>query len=694
MSRFLTYTLNGSSSLILVSIAFDRWHKVCRPLRAFFTERRAKRTCAGAVALSALLSSPSLLLYGDLTVPIVGTPQVGVTCLVSDDYIDTWWPLVFYSLYFSCYLTLVVALTVLYSLIAVRLVQLKRQQKERLAAKYAGLRSSKLLSLSQDNLATLAPEGRWRGEEQGEGDGANHDVQTPLLMEGTEPGAPDHLSCTPALPAGPQRVQIDSDRPRSVTFRLPRRSSGSADGGQTQPTVLVRHNGPHTPTPDIITADDRNRREEAVVESEGDPVTADGVDDPLAPLVAREDVPSLTQHLLLQQHDHLADISFAESHDDTDEFEQGLHFVRQTDISWQHNPIASTVLLDGASPDNTDDDRHKDTDNDRHGDTDDNSHEDTNDDEHEASKDDGHEASKDDGHEASKDDGHEASKDDGHEHTEDERHEDMDGDKHQVTDDNRHEDTDDSRQEDTNDSRYEDTDDDSKNVTDEEVGSSSCLLGDSRARLRVHQTKSDSLIVPSLRPRTADHAGGSIHKTSSDSNLVVADRQRDDDSSARRSLLLPPGGYPGGHTPTSRLPTPESGSPKGGESQPVLLSSRLIVERLNKKMAYRPAKTTRMLFAISIVFVISFLPFFCVVITRAAQGRAFLAGLSDTGVVLISIFIRSSFLSNAANPIIYGLCNKQFRTECSHILQRCHGKRRDVTLRVIEATDDALGSHS
>ena len=29
VSRFLTYTLNGASSLILVSIALDRWYKVC-----------------------------------------------------------------------------------------------------------------------------------------------------------------------------------------------------------------------------------------------------------------------------------------------------------------------------------------------------------------------------------------------------------------------------------------------------------------------------------------------------------------------------------------------------------------------------------------------------------------------------------------------------------------------------------------
>ena len=121
------------------------------------------------------------------------------------------------------------------------------------------------------------------------------------------------------------------------------------------------------------------------------------------------------------------------------------------------------------------------------------------------------------------------------------------------------------------------------------------------------------------------------------------------------------------------------------------------MERLSKKMAYRPAKTTRMLFAISLVFVASFLPFFCVVMARAAQGRRFLASLTDAGVVVVSILIRSSLISNAANPIIYGLCNKQFRTECQGLLARCcrcrHRPEEGVTLRVMEQTDDdAIGS--
>lgn len=612
VTRFLTYTLNGSSSLILAAIALDRWFKVCQPLKCFFTHKRAKWTCAGALLLAATLSWPSLILYGNLTLPIVGSSDTGVTCLVSDDFIDTWWPLVFYCVYFSCYLCLVVVITVLYSMIAVKLVQLKKKQKERIVAQYTGLRSSKVMFHSQETLpltnAGLAEDETKIGVKGDMTDQANNG----------EAGKQTY----PAV-AKLQDLEKENERRKSVTFRLPRRSTSSEE----KVPGIVGKNGIPLQTPEIVidenTEEDENLDDKSIdtqPEKDGEKEDEDSVlDEGRGPYDSAEDL-TLTENLIqsperldpamTQSSDSLQapecsestqllstkdDRPHPSSPEDTDDFEQGIHFTPHNDLEWQHNPIIDPSEETCHTPD-------------------------------------------------------------------------------------------------TNDDSHNDTKDMSSDTIDDDLGSKSSLLS-GRSRERVAKTWSDSYALPVPR-REGESGKNRIHKTSSDSNLVIPEKHQTL-TSARRSFLMPPGGYPGGHTPTSRLPTPEgNASPISVEAKPTLLSSKLILERLNKKMAYRPAKTTRMLFAISIVFVISFLPFFCIVITRACQGRAFFASLTDAGVIAICIAIRSSFISNAANPIIYGLCNKQFRTECGFLFKKCSKKRRDVTLRVIEATDDVLGSNS
>ncbi|XP_076457079.1 uncharacterized protein LOC143291210 [Babylonia areolata] len=607
ITRFLTYTLNGSSSLILVAIAFDRWYKVCRPLKCFFTRRRAKFTCLGALVLAASISWPSLVLYGNLALPIVGSDTMGVTCLVSDDFIDTWWPLVFYCMYFTCYLCLVVAITVLYSMIAVKLVQLKKQQKERMAAKYAGLRSSKLMFPSQDSLPLtndrLADPDRTRPGEERQENGPATRSETEKPKQTCPHGVPrlHHLA-------------EEIERRRSVTFRLPRKSSSSVEDKIPATAGKNTQNGVQMKTPEIIIdqcgdEDDGNPDNRRSDPAQVDDSLPDGsreepahiADDAAAAdsLLQGTDLTHSTDSLQApgcSDHTQLLPSgdtpSGSGSPEDTDEFEQGIHFIVHADLAWQNNPIVDPE--GGQTPDTTND-----------------------------------------------------------------------GSKVSII-----------------------------NATADENGSSSSLLSDNTKK-RAVKTWSDSFAALSVPRREGDGSGKSkVHRTTSDSNLVIPEKYQSL-TSARRSFLMPSGGYPGGHTPTSRLPTPaEVPTPDSTEARPVPLSCKLLLERLNKKMAYRPAKTTRMLFAISIVFVISFLPFFCIVIIRAAQGRAFFATLTDAGVLVVSIFIRSSFISNAANPIIYGLCNKQFRTECGFLFKKCTKKRREVTLRVIEATDDVLGSNS
>ena len=111
------------SSYLLIKISFFviyRWYKVCRPTKYFFTAKRAKLSCFCALVLAAILSWPSLILYGTLTLPMAGSDVMGTTCLVSDEFINTIWPLVFYTVYFACYVVLVITIVLLYSKIALR----------------------------------------------------------------------------------------------------------------------------------------------------------------------------------------------------------------------------------------------------------------------------------------------------------------------------------------------------------------------------------------------------------------------------------------------------------------------------------------------------------------------------------------------------------------------------------------------
>lgn len=131
MSRFITYTLNGSTSLILLAIAVDRYCKVCRPLKVCFTRVWARRMCMMAVILSLSMSWPSLILYGNKTLR-VGDTHNGTTCLIQDDYENTWYPLIFYSIFFVSFLAIAIAIISLYAIIARQIRLLRQRQDERI----------------------------------------------------------------------------------------------------------------------------------------------------------------------------------------------------------------------------------------------------------------------------------------------------------------------------------------------------------------------------------------------------------------------------------------------------------------------------------------------------------------------------------------------------------------------------------
>ena len=70
-------------------------------------------------------------------------------------------------------------------------------------------------------------------------------------------------------------------------------------------------------------------------------------------------------------------------------------------------------------------------------------------------------------------------------------------------------------------------------------------------------------------------------------------------------------------------------------------------------------RTTLILFLISLVYIVSFLPHLVMMTVKAIRPQA-VAGDSDTWTVASNLIIRSYFLNSVANPFIYTFLSKNF----------------------------------
>lgn len=75
----------------------------------------------------------------------------------------------------------------------------------------------------------------------------------------------------------------------------------------------------------------------------------------------------------------------------------------------------------------------------------------------------------------------------------------------------------------------------------------------------------------------------------------------------------------------------------------------------------KTVKYTMMMLVITIVFVVSFLPYLILSIWRVFIDQYEAESLSDTGLVFFQIGLRSYFINSVANPFTYGFFNPKFR---------------------------------
>ncbi|KAL5018224.1 hypothetical protein ScPMuIL_003946 [Solemya velum] len=78
-------------------------------------------------------------------------------------------------------------------------------------------------------------------------------------------------------------------------------------------------------------------------------------------------------------------------------------------------------------------------------------------------------------------------------------------------------------------------------------------------------------------------------------------------------------------------------------------------------------KTTLMLFVITVVYIITFLPFFVMVTYRAMNPK--FTSLGASWEAIYQLTLRSYLINSAINPIIYSFCNGVFRNECKKLFK-------------------------
>lgn len=94
--RFILYYTSIASSMTLLLIAYERFRKICRPLKAQMKVAQAKKAiCAVVGFFSVFSASPAIVLFGNQTIETGYRNTTGTRCFISDTYKDTLWPTAF-----------------------------------------------------------------------------------------------------------------------------------------------------------------------------------------------------------------------------------------------------------------------------------------------------------------------------------------------------------------------------------------------------------------------------------------------------------------------------------------------------------------------------------------------------------------------------------------------------------------------
>ncbi|KAL4238915.1 hypothetical protein ACF0H5_003622 [Mactra antiquata] len=114
-----------SASFTLICVAFDRYYKVCKPLKAF-PVKKVKILCVMVTILSIVLSSPALAIFGLKSVETDYEGVVGHECSTNDAIRKTAVPIIYYVILFTAFLILLISFVLLYVRIGVEIWKRKK----------------------------------------------------------------------------------------------------------------------------------------------------------------------------------------------------------------------------------------------------------------------------------------------------------------------------------------------------------------------------------------------------------------------------------------------------------------------------------------------------------------------------------------------------------------------------------------
>lgn len=124
--KFLRFVLSFtiiSSSIILICVAFDRYYKVCKPLKSF-PMKKVQKLCLFSFVIGAILSWPALVIYG-IKITATSVPDLyGQECSTADTMKGKPYPLIYYG-------TLIGAFTITFAIFVILYIQIGREINRR-----------------------------------------------------------------------------------------------------------------------------------------------------------------------------------------------------------------------------------------------------------------------------------------------------------------------------------------------------------------------------------------------------------------------------------------------------------------------------------------------------------------------------------------------------------------------------------
>lgn len=121
---------------------------------------------------------------------------------------------------------------------------------------------------------------------------------------------------------------------------------------------------------------------------------------------------------------------------------------------------------------------------------------------------------------------------------------------------------------------------------------------------------------------------------------------------------------------TDPISTEMSSEQDGYNDKRASSDSKQALGKRPSRNSVRVTRTTVVLFAVTVAYVISFLPFLIVMVVRSVV-KNFEENLSPEAEVAYKFCSKSYFINNAINPVIYSFLNINFRKDIKTIFRKC-----------------------